>query len=620
MTFARRAHAVFVAFILVTVAVTPFALRAQSAAPKPITLDDYPKFKRITGASISTDGKWMLYTVTPNEGDATLFVKSLDGDKVYDVLRGANASFSDNGRWVGYFIEPPASHGPGRARRRARRQHAGAGRRGGGGFRGRADAQVRTARPLERREDDVPVGGEFRLLARRRMAADPPAGRPGRAGRRRRGRRRGGRGGAGAAEAPAGPGTDLLMRHLATGTQRYVGKVGSYAFDEAGKLMAYTVRGDQRLGNGVYLMTLASGDQKTLDAADGRLRPAHVERGRRAPGGAARRQGEREDAARERDPHLAQRRDAADAGGHVRPGQGGVVPEGHGDQRVHRAALEQGRRPRARRPQGTGRREAGVHRPAGQRGRLALERRRPAVGADRADRAAAPGDEGRRARCRGGHAAPDRRRGDEDDHAHGRPGVGRRPHRHAVRRTGRVGRDQGRLLPRESRDGRAHAHRARALPDDGPVAGREVVRLPEGRPRLLVSARDRDEDRHRRRPQLRERRGRSRLREAGLRRGGLLVGREVGAAVRPVRRVGAAAGRRAAGVPHEGRRREAGGALPGGAARPRRRGRPRRRRPARRRPAGADRSREAAAAVGLRRVDEEVRLLGTAGRAVARRR
>jgi hypothetical protein len=113
MTFARRAHALFVAFVVVTVAVTPFILRAQSAAPKPISLDDYPKFKRITGASISTDGKWMLYTVTPNEGDATLFVKALDGDKGYDVLRGANASFSDNGRWVGYFIEPPAATGRG---------------------------------------------------------------------------------------------------------------------------------------------------------------------------------------------------------------------------------------------------------------------------------------------------------------------------------------------------------------------------------------------------------------------------------------------------------------------------------------------------------------------------
>jgi len=267
MMFVRRAHALFVAFIVVTIAVTPFVLRAQSAAPKPITLDDYPKFKRITGASISTDGKWMLHTVTPNEGDATLFVKALDGDKVYDVLRGANASFSDNGRWVGYFIEPPASTGRGGR----------SGARGGSTPAPAAGAAAAPEAAPTRRFEllDLSNGakttfpsvgtfafspdGEWLLIrpqaAQATPAADAAAG------------ARGGRGGAGAADAPAGPGTDLLMRQLATGTQRYIGKVGSYAFDEAGKLMAYTVRGDQRLGNGVYLLTLATGDQKTLDAA-----------------------------------------------------------------------------------------------------------------------------------------------------------------------------------------------------------------------------------------------------------------------------------------------------------------------------------------------------------------
>ena len=69
-------------------------LQAQSAAPKPIALEDYAKFKRITSAAISADGKWMHYTVTPNDGDATLLVKALDGDKVYEIPRGANPAFT----------------------------------------------------------------------------------------------------------------------------------------------------------------------------------------------------------------------------------------------------------------------------------------------------------------------------------------------------------------------------------------------------------------------------------------------------------------------------------------------------------------------------------------------
>ena len=57
------------------------------------------------------------------------------------------------------------------------------------------------------------------------------------------------------------------MRRMTTGEQRYIGKVGTYAFDDAGKQMAYTVRGQQRLGNGVYVMTLATGEQRTLDSS-----------------------------------------------------------------------------------------------------------------------------------------------------------------------------------------------------------------------------------------------------------------------------------------------------------------------------------------------------------------
>jgi dipeptidyl aminopeptidase/acylaminoacyl peptidase len=246
-------------------ALCPLAIRAQSSAPKPIALEDYARFKRITGAAISADGKWMHYTVTPNDGDATLFVKSLDGDKVYEVARGANPAFSENGRWIGYFIAPPASEGRGRGR----------GGRGGGNQAQGANTNETPARPFEIIElatgakSSFPSVSNFTfspdgdwLLMRPQVPGAAPAG----GGNAPAGR--GGRGGAAANAADNNaPAADLLMRNLATGEQRYLAKVGSYAFDDAGKQMAYTVRGQQRLGNGVYVMTLAGGEQRTLDAA-----------------------------------------------------------------------------------------------------------------------------------------------------------------------------------------------------------------------------------------------------------------------------------------------------------------------------------------------------------------
>ena len=107
----RRVAVAFACVVAFAPVFTRVAAQAPAAAttqaPKPITLDDYAHFKRIAGASISNDGKWMLYTVTPNDGDGTLFVKSLDAATVHEIARGTGASFSDTSKWVGYFVAPP---------------------------------------------------------------------------------------------------------------------------------------------------------------------------------------------------------------------------------------------------------------------------------------------------------------------------------------------------------------------------------------------------------------------------------------------------------------------------------------------------------------------------------
>ena len=126
MRSAARLRCVAVLFALLVVFAS-FAIQAQSTGPKPITPDDCPKFKRITNAAISTDGKWMLYTSTPNEGDGTLVVRALDGDRTYDVPRGASAAFSDDapapsgGATTGAPAAPPRTLTIGRISRLRRR-------------------------------------------------------------------------------------------------------------------------------------------------------------------------------------------------------------------------------------------------------------------------------------------------------------------------------------------------------------------------------------------------------------------------------------------------------------------------------------------------------------------
>ena len=82
-----------------------------------------------------------------------------------------------------------------------------------------------------------------------------------RAGERERGRG----GGATRARTPASRGTDLLLRKLSTGTTQNIGNVGQYDFDDSGNWLAYTVDSESKLGNGVYVVNLATGDTRALD-------------------------------------------------------------------------------------------------------------------------------------------------------------------------------------------------------------------------------------------------------------------------------------------------------------------------------------------------------------------
>src|SRR6185503_9781161 len=76
---------------------TPPATASTAAAPavkmsggkKVLTLDDYGKWNRIASTGISDDGAWMTYAYQPNDGDATLYIKQIDGDKLYTVPVGS---------------------------------------------------------------------------------------------------------------------------------------------------------------------------------------------------------------------------------------------------------------------------------------------------------------------------------------------------------------------------------------------------------------------------------------------------------------------------------------------------------------------------------------------------
>ncbi len=246
---------------------------SQDTAKKVLTLADYGKWNRVTSTALSPDGKWMSYAYQPNTGDQTLFVKQLDGEKLYTIPVGSAAGggggrggpgggggaggatqFSDDSRWIGYYVNPPAASARGGARAGTPGGAPG-GTRGGTGGRGAAaaapaDRQTRRFELLELATGErysLPNPASYRfskgshwLAVRLNRASTADT---------------------------SSSGADLVLRDLSSGTNRNIGNVNLYEFDAAGAQLAYTVDAQEKIGNGLYLLQPATGETRVLATA-----------------------------------------------------------------------------------------------------------------------------------------------------------------------------------------------------------------------------------------------------------------------------------------------------------------------------------------------------------------
>ena len=55
---------------------------------------------------ISNDGKWVVYTINPQEGDNELVIQSSDAEYKKTIARGYNAVITEDSRFVVFKIRP----------------------------------------------------------------------------------------------------------------------------------------------------------------------------------------------------------------------------------------------------------------------------------------------------------------------------------------------------------------------------------------------------------------------------------------------------------------------------------------------------------------------------------
>ncbi|WP_341843535.1 S9 family peptidase [Chitinophaga caseinilytica] len=79
---------------------------AMAQSKKPLDHSVYDSWQNIGVKMVSPDGRWAVYTVTPQEGDATLYIRNLQTNRQFAIERGAAPVITEDSRYVAFSIKP----------------------------------------------------------------------------------------------------------------------------------------------------------------------------------------------------------------------------------------------------------------------------------------------------------------------------------------------------------------------------------------------------------------------------------------------------------------------------------------------------------------------------------
>ncbi len=253
-----------------------FSAQAQAQQKRPLDHTAYDGWNRIQGQALSDDGSWVLYTVSPQEGDATLHVKSLRSEVAYTVARAESAQFSEDSRFVAFLIKPEL-------------------------------ALVRESQKEEESEDAHPKdslgildlsSGEIVKVRRVKSFALPEdAGgwlayhleapvverdttegggeaRPARSGGARRPGGSRGRAARTDDESEKQDGTALVLRDLSSGAETRFEMVQAYVFSRDGRRLAYTASSKDSTADGAFVVATSDASVATMLSGAGDYKSA----------------------------------------------------------------------------------------------------------------------------------------------------------------------------------------------------------------------------------------------------------------------------------------------------------------------------------------------------------
>ena len=101
-------HARIPSVVIISICILALAAAAGHglAAKKPLSYDAYDGWRSIQGTQLSRDGQWLVYALVPQDGDGELVALDLKTNKEYRSPRGKQPAITVDGRFVVFTVAP----------------------------------------------------------------------------------------------------------------------------------------------------------------------------------------------------------------------------------------------------------------------------------------------------------------------------------------------------------------------------------------------------------------------------------------------------------------------------------------------------------------------------------
>ncbi|MDI6848957.1 MAG: prolyl oligopeptidase family serine peptidase [Candidatus Saccharicenans sp.] len=267
--------------ILILALLLILSLAQTQTVKKPINYDVYDSWKSIQGTRISADGRYLVYSLTPGEGDPELVVLDLQSGKESRFARGREATITADDKFVIYTIVPPKAEVD-KAKKEKKKPEEQP-KNGLGIINLETGQQLTVARvknfklaeesgkflayllepPLAREADRAKQEAEKKETEKKAAETKPiEKTEPGSKAEETKKEEK-------KPEKKKEPGTELVIRNLETNETISVQEVSEYAWSRNGRYLAYTVSSKQPENDGAFIAEPGAGVTLALLKGEG---------------------------------------------------------------------------------------------------------------------------------------------------------------------------------------------------------------------------------------------------------------------------------------------------------------------------------------------------------------